>query len=71
MTTNGHARGSKESHNEVEEDVKSIGINRRMGQETFDKEFVEIKELISKIMKLLQESSEDQCFEWILRMKKI
>ena len=43
MTSNGHARGSKESHNEEEEDVKSISIKRRMGQETFDKEVVKIR----------------------------
>ena len=71
MTSNSHARGSEGSHNELEEDVKAIGIKRSMGQEIFDKQVAEIRESLSKIMKLLQESSEDQFFEWILRTNKI
>ena len=51
MTTDDHVRGSERSH-------------RKMSDEEFDREKAEMKEQLSVLMKLLQESDEDQRCGW-------
>jgi hypothetical protein len=58
MITNGHYIGSGRCQNRGKKYVKEVGI-KRMFQEDFDREFVELKERLSIIMWLLQESEED------------
>ena len=70
MTINSHAMGSRRSHSENGEDAKVIGI-KRMSQETFEREMVEIRESLRKLMELLQRSEEEQYYGWILRKKKV
>jgi hypothetical protein len=40
-----------------------------MSQEEFDREFVELKERLSIVMKLLQESEENQRYGWNVKRK--
>ena len=70
ITINSHAMGSRRSHNEKGEDAKVIGIKRN-SQETFEREMAEIRESLSKLIKLLQTSKEEQYYGWILRKKKV
>ena len=70
MTIISHAMGSRRSHNEKGEDDKAISI-KRMIQETFEREMVEIRESLSKLMELLQRSKEEQYYGWILRKNKV
>ena len=53
MTIDRHRRGSMEGHSKMKEDVKSIGIKKRMDQNTFEREIIKIKENLSKLMELL------------------
>jgi hypothetical protein len=67
MTIDGHDRGSEKIHNKRREDAKEVG--RKMNQEEFDREFTEVKERLSIILKLLQESNEDQRWGWNVKKK--
>jgi hypothetical protein len=62
MTNDGHDKGSKKIHKKRREDVKAV--DRKMNQEEFDKEFTEVKERLSIILKFLQESNEDHRWGW-------
>jgi hypothetical protein len=42
-----------------------------MSQEEFDKEFVELKERLGIVMKLLQERQEDHRYGWVPRKRKV
>ena len=55
MAINSHAMSSRRSRSEKGEDSKVIVI-KRMSQETFEIEMVEIRESLSKLMELLQRS---------------
>jgi len=59
MTVNSHIKGSKGSHDRLKEDASTVGI-KGVCQKEFDKEVIEIKERLSKMMKLLQEEDENQ-----------
>ena len=50
-----HSEGSKESYIVKEKCVKEI-YRRQTSQEELDKETVELKELLSKLRKLLEEN---------------
>jgi hypothetical protein len=50
MTIDGHVKGSERSHNKRKENAKEVG--RKMSQEEFDREFVEVKERLSIIMRV-------------------
>jgi hypothetical protein len=71
MTIDSHVRGSKREATIKRKDiVKTIG-REEMNQEEFDREFVELKERLNTIMKLLQEGEEDQRYGWVLRKRKV
>ena len=70
LRDNGQVMGSRRSHCEKGEDAKVIGI-KRMSQETFEREMVEIRESLSNLMELLQRSKEGQYYGWILRKNKV
>ena len=65
MTTDSHTRRLKESHKGLKENAKEDG----MSQMEFDKEFLEIKEGLSNLMRLLPKEEENQSLEWIMRRK--
>ena len=54
MTTDSHTRSLKESHKGLKENAKENGMSQR----EFDKEFLEIKEGLSNLMRLLSEEEE-------------
>ena len=65
MTTDSHTRSLKESHKGLKENAKENGIS----QMEVDKEFLEIKEGLSNVMRLLQEAEKNQSLGWIMRRK--
>jgi hypothetical protein len=52
MTRDSQRKGSKGSHKRVRVDAKEIG-ERKMNDEEFDREIVELKEQLNVMMKLL------------------
>lgn len=58
-----HSEGSEESYRVKAKGAKEI-CKRQMSQEELDKEILELKELLSKLMKLLEE---DQRQGWVLK----
>ena len=56
MTTDSHTRSLKENHKGLKENAKENG----MSQMEFDKEFLEIKEGLSNLIRLLPEEEENQ-----------
>jgi hypothetical protein len=68
MTTNGHEKGSKESHKHMGKSAKEVGKGN-MSDEEFDREMVELKKQISVINEFLQESDEDHRCRWTMRKK--
>ena len=54
----------------MKEDVKLNGIQREI-QKDFVKEFTEIKEGISKIMKSIQDNIEDMYIGWMMKKKRV
>ena len=71
MIVDSHRRGPRKSHSKLKEYAKDIGIKRKLSQEEFDKEIVQIKEKLSELINLLQEGEEDQRQGCILRKKKV
>ena len=71
MTVNIHRKGPKKGHIEMKEGAKYIGIRMRMNHYIFEKEMIEIKKNLGKLMEVLQESEEDQYRGWLLRRKKV
>ena len=65
MTTDSHTRSLKESRKGLKENAKENG----MSQMEVDKEFLEIREGLSNLMRLLLKEEENQSLEWILRRK--
>ena len=65
MTTDSHTRRLKESHKGLKENAKEDG----MSQMEFDEEFLEIKEGLSNLMRLLLEEEENESLGWIIRRK--
>lgn len=65
MTTDSHTRRLKESHKGLKENAKEDG----MSQMEFGKEFLEIKEGLGNLMRLLLEEEENQNLGWIMRRK--
>ena len=70
MTTDSHAKGSSASQNRVKENASTIG-RKRMSDEEFDREIVEMKIHLSVLMELLHENEEDQRYGWILRKRRV
>jgi hypothetical protein len=68
MTIDSHDRGSERSHNQEERECQR-NWRKQMSQEEIDRELVELKERLSIIMELLQESNEDQRQGWNVRKK--
>jgi hypothetical protein len=52
MNIDGHAKSSSVSHNRMKENSNAIG-RKRMSDEKFGREMVEVKEHINMLMKLL------------------
>ena len=71
MIVDSHRRGPRKSRIKLKKDAKDIGIKRKMSQEEFDKEIVQIKEKRSELIDLLQEGEDYQRQGWILRKKKV
>ena len=64
MIISSHKKGSEEGYIR-KQNVKENGTSQR----EFDKEFLEIKEGLSNLMRLLLEEEENQSLGWILRRK--
>jgi hypothetical protein len=58
VTIEGHLQGSGKGHNQKKENAKVVGI-RRMSNEEFDREMVELKVHLSVLDEWLQEYGED------------
>ena len=65
MIIDSHIRSLMESHKVLKENAKENG----MIQMEFDREFLEIREGLSNLMRLLPEAEENQNLGWILRGK--
>jgi hypothetical protein len=61
MTTDGHPKDPSVSHNRMKENANAVG-KRRMRDEEYDREMVEIEVHLDLLMKLLQGSEEDQSY---------
>ena len=59
VTIDSHCRGSERSQNREKEDAKENGIRKKMNDEEYDKEIVEIRIHLHLLMELLQRSEED------------
>jgi hypothetical protein len=44
---------------------------QKTSQKEYDKEFVEFKEIFSKLEKLIQESNKDEYYGWVMKKKKV
>jgi hypothetical protein len=55
MTTDSQGRDLERSHNKRKEDAKTVGKQKRMSDEYFDREMVEIKLQLNILEQLLQE----------------
>jgi hypothetical protein len=70
VTTEGHLKGSKWSHNQKKENSKEVGI-RKMSNEELEREMVEIKVHLSVLEEWLQEYEEDQRYGWRIEKRKV
>lgn len=69
MTTDSHSRGSEEDHirrKVKKEDAQKNG--KKMNQEEFDKEIVEMKEQLDALMMILEENHR---LGWVLKKNPI
>jgi len=69
MITDSHSKGYEEDHNRrkmKKEDTKVNG--KRMSQEEFDKEIVEMKEQLNVLRMILEESQRQG---WVLKKKLV
>jgi hypothetical protein len=69
MTIKSHRRGSEGSHKRKTEDSKANGICRRMIDEEYEREKVEIEVCLGVLMELLQKEEEDQRCGFLMRKK--
>ena len=60
MTIESHSRGSRGSHKERKENSKENGIWRKLSDEEYERENVEIEVHLKVVMELLQKEEEDQ-----------
>jgi hypothetical protein len=70
MTTDGHLKGSERSHNHVDINAKEVGI-RKMSDDKFEKEMVELRVHLNVLMEFLQKYEEDQRYGWTMKKKKV
>ena len=61
MTIYSHMRDPQKDYSQVKEDVQLNDV-QSASQKEFDREFTEIKEGFGKIVRLIQESHEDQLY---------
>jgi len=59
MTTEGHVKGSKRSHKQMERSAKAVG-KKEMSDEEFEREMAELKAHLSILEEVLQKYEEDQ-----------
>jgi len=57
MTIEGHLKGSERSHNHVDRNSKEVGI-RKMSDDKFDREMVELRVHLDVLMEFLQKYEE-------------
>ena len=68
--THVHMRNIEKDHSQVKKNVqlKDIQITSQKGN---DKELVDIKERLSKLEKLIQESNEHEHYGWVMKRKRM
>ena len=54
----------------MKKDVQLKDI-QKTNQKEYYNEFVEIKEIFSKLEKLIQESNKDEYYGWVIKKKKV
>ena len=59
MNTEGHVKGSKRSHKQMERSAKAVG-KKEMSDEEFEREMAELKAHLSILEEVLQKYEEDQ-----------
>ena len=59
VTNDNHDRRSERSHSQRNEDAKVNGIRKRMSDEEFYREIVEMKAQLNVLIELIQKNKED------------
>ena len=70
MTIPSHIRDLKKNYGQMKKYVQLKDI-QKTNQKEYYNEFVEIKEIFSKLEKLIQESNKDEYYGWVMKKKKV
>lgn len=70
MATNNNLKGLERIHNQRKRIPKEAGI-KRISDEEFQKDMVEIRVELNHVKRLLQESEEGQIYGWTMNKKKV
>lgn len=71
MTSDSRHKGSEINHSrgQKEEDAKTIGIQRKLSKEEYEREKAEIEVQLEVLMEMLQKNKEDQKRGYVMRKK--
>ena len=69
MTIESHSRDSGGSHKERKENAKENGIWRKLSDEEYEREKLEIEVHMEEMMELLQKRKEDQRCGFLVKIK--